>query len=251
MSGLPQSHAKSTTVPIGLSAAPHDAPKRPQPPPLARVATSRAAEQSAYVPIRDDGVGAPPRPAAASAPRHGRYALAWGAVGLLAGGYVMAVLIHQDAGQGLAQGLSTRDAAETTATVVKTQAEVAHLQRTVGSLESDMARLKTGAAQQDEREKELASRVSVVETRIEQFTTTLTQTAQPTAALARPATKAQTATANPPKAIAPNAANIKTGALPSPDAATGQRERSHASRRNGRRRRNAVISRATGARPVD
>jgi hypothetical protein len=166
---------------------------------------------------RDGSVSARPtqrgdaRPNVATGSRHARYAVAWAAVGLLAGGYVVTVLMKQDTLATLAARTETITDTSTIAPVAggKTQSDVADLQRAVGSLESDMARLKAGAVQQDEREKSLSTRVAVVETRIDQFATTLTMAATGPAASARLA-KA------PPPAQPKNAAAIRTGALPEP-----------------------------------
>ncbi len=142
-------------------------------------------------------------------PRHALYASSWAIAGLLAGGYVVTALINQESNGTMAArtepgGRPSADLAD-----IKSQAEFAQLQRTVGNLETDVARLKSSAAQHDDREKQLSSRVAVVETRIEQFSTTIAQVALP----AQPNARAVKAI---PIATPTKAASIQTGTIPTP-----------------------------------
>jgi hypothetical protein len=146
--------------------------------------------------------------------RHGLYAVSWATAGLMAGAYVVTVLVNQDANSSLMARLepltqAVPQALPRAATAPSEAVDLAQLQKSVGTLETDMARLKAGAAQQDEREKNLTSRMAVVETRVELFATTLTQAPVPSAAAGRIA-KA------PPLPPVGNAANIRTGTLPTP-----------------------------------
>ena len=212
-------HGPAATVGIGAgdsvtAAAPPTQSQRKAPPaPMMRAAAN-------------ERLGATP---SARPPRRGlgRYAAAWGFAGLVATGYLSAILVGQEPVSNIAARWTAqeRDANEVAAALARTQSEVAQLQRTVGALETDMGRVKTQAVQQDAREKDLTGRVNAVESRIERFATQLTQVF----AKAPPPAKAPPVAVAQPRA----AAQIETAAIPAKEAVPASRELAQARHSSG------------------
>jgi SPOR domain len=197
-----------------------DQPTSPQ---LPQSSTPSAPVMRAYT---ADSLAASAAPTAALPPikkrprsKTNRYTAVWGGAGLLAAVYAGAVIMGQEpvtsvAGRWSAQD---RDTTEIAAALARTQSEVAQLQRSVGTLEADMTRSKTQTTQAETRERAAAARVDAVETRVDRIGAQIAQ-------VFAKATPAQKGTAGPLASARPTGAAIETGALPTKEAPSAQRE---------------------------